>query len=908
MILSGLTVVVGVASIGVNRLLISSQGQVLSESIAIIQRTEQVARDVDRADALVTQLAQARTEGDAARTSTALHSVIGDIAAGNTDMRRFLGDSRTAAAEADEALRLVEQLTAAVGRAGRLARSAVTERQRLEAAGERLGTLISAGTNLARLRITADIWQLYSVPAGHDPRPLLDHLADRDFFAFERLAELAKATASLSRLVQQLAEAHDESEVQALRDRLAEALSLAQARAGFLPSAGSDAAARKELAAFADSGLARLRQDELQVADQVLALSAGVEGRLALLAEEAQRGREATREQMRQRIANAANWAMALTVALILVIVLAVFGGYWVWARTRRQVVLRLGAVTDRMVRVARGETGEMMRISGHDEIGQLEKALNVLRRRTDEALRLRRSLESAVLARTADVVAEMNLANVARAEAEELSRAKTHFLARMSHEIRTPLNGVIGLLDLLAADEVSPARKTRLETALTSARDLQAMTEDILRFSVSEETPGESIVAAFDPGALAQGVGHHLQVLAGAKGLSAVVQIAADLPANLIGDAGRIRQVLVNLISNAVKYTERGEVRLAVMHHTVDTAVHEIAFSVADTGAGMTAEEARHAFDVYGRTAEARRKGLPGVGLGLAIVRQLTDAMGGELRISTAPGRGSTFTLVLRLTAGDPAALAAEDMTPAPGLNLPGLRVLVVDDHPVNRLVARGYLERMGASVAEAASGGEGLEAAATDRFDAILIDLDLPDMRGEDVIQAIDRKGARLAIFTADLVRDDVETRARFGVDHVLTKPLSPRALALLLEGVGPLAPAPDSDDPLEDALREDVANLGAELVGSIVAAFLSDLDVAQRDLWATADSEARRRIAHRLKGAASNFALHDLCGLLQRIEKGDDAALADLASEAAAAKSRISSVSARLGLQADGAAAKQ
>ena len=158
----------------------------------------------------------------------------------------------------------------------------------------------------------------------------------------------------------------------------------------------------------------------------------------------------------------------------------------------------------------------------------------------------------------------------------------------------------------------------------------------------------------------------------------------------------------------------------------------------------------------------------MDGVGLGLAIVRQLTDAMGGELRISSAPGRGSSFALALRLPATDPANLLIEDDIGAASL---GQRVLVVDDHPVNRLVARGYLERMGCTVFESATGAEALAKAREDRFDAILIDLDLPDMRGETVAARIERKGARLAVATADLVRDDVETRLRFGVDHVLT-----------------------------------------------------------------------------------------------------------------------------------------
>ncbi|MFD1810419.1 sensor histidine kinase [Gemmobacter lanyuensis] len=279
------------------------------------------------------------------------------------------------------------------------------------------------------------------------------------------------------------------------------------------------------------------------------------------------------------------------------------------------------------------------MPISGQDEIGGLEQALNILRARAIEAADLRNRLEAAVLDRTADVVAEMQSANAARADAEAQSRAKTHFLARMSHEIRTPLNGLIGLLDLLAGDERDAKRRARLEVALTSARDLQAMTEDILAFSVTEDGQDQAERDPFDPVALARGLGAHLEVLAANKGLRAEVEIDPALPPALLGAAPKIRQVMMNLLSNAVKYTAQGGVTLSVTAHPAPDGQHEIAFAVRDTGPGMTAEETRHAFDIYGRSRSARQNGVVGVGLGLAIVRQLTDAMGA--RCMFRPGRG---------------------------------------------------------------------------------------------------------------------------------------------------------------------------------------------------------------------------------------------------------------------------
>ena len=908
MVLSGLTILVGLTSISVNRFLVTSHEQVLTESIAIIRRAERVGLDADLAGTLAAQLARAGTEADVTRSANALSVQIDRITSGITDLRHFLTETGGDPTETAEVRAMVAQLAHTVRQKNRLAAAAQAERAGLEDAAERLTQLISAQTDLARLRITAGIWQIYAAPLGQDLRPLLDQLADVDFFAFERIRDLAEATAGLSRAVQQIGDTGTETDLPLLRTQLEDSVALAQARIGYLPSDLAVQSAGQDLAQFrgtlGNRGMIALRGEELSALTALSALEKDLNARLDVLTAEARRGQEAARALMQGRIADAGWQATMLTIALALILVGGVLAGYLVWARTRRGVVSRLGVVAERIVQVARGDTGARMPISGHDEIGRLEKAVNVLRRRTDDALRLRQSLEQAVLARTADVVAETRSANMARAEAEEESRAKTHFLARMSHEIRTPLNGVIGLLDLHAAEESDPARRARLQTALTSARDLQALTEDILTFSSGEETAAQTRLGAFDPARLAQGLAEHLQVLARTKGLLVTVQIAETMPPALLGEAARIRQVMVNLISNAVKYTHKGEVRLLVSHRaSAGGRMHDIALSVVDTGPGMTAEETRHAFDIYGRTVDARRRGLAGVGLGLAIVRQLTDAMGGELRVSSTPSRGSSFTLALRLPSADPASLISDEHGEA---SFAGLGVLVVDDHPVNRLVARGYLERMGCTVAEAATGAEALVLAQDGRFDAMLIDLDLPDMRGEEVAAQITRNGARVVVATADLVRDDADTRARFGVDHVLTKPLSPRALTAVLSGVSS-QPKPD-DNPPEAALRADIADLGGDLVTSIVTEFLADLAAAVPAILAEDSADQRCRAAHRLKGSASNFALHDLCGLLQRIQSDDAVALDRLLPAADQAAATLRAAARQAGLQLPPDTAKQ
>ena len=873
-------VVVGLASLGINRFLAQTQEQVLAESIAIIERTERVAQDADFAASLAGQLAAARGAEQLDEISRALEGRVDRIADDLATMQAFLGQAE-GRGSAQMVRDVAGQMNQTVARKIAAEAAVRTEAAAVTGAGTRLAALISTEVDLARLRVTAGIWELYALPGGEDPKAGLDRLADVDFFAYERLGDIAEAVSTLSRLVDHIAQAQTMAELDALTAGYRAALDLARDRTRFMLSARSVRAATAELhqisLGLTERGVLARRKAAILAQTELDTLSAQLGRQLDLLIEDARLGRDETRARMQQGVATAGRQSTLLSATLAGVVLLALLAGYLVWARTRQRVVLRLEEVAGRIVAVAKGDLGQPTAISGADEIGRLEGALNILRERVDEAARLRGRLEAAVIDRTAEVVAEMQLANAARADAEEQSRAKTHFLARMSHEIRTPLNGLIGLLDLLAADEADAARRARLEVALTSARDLQELTEDILTFSVSADGQDKARLAVFDPAALARGLAAHLEVIAPAKGLVPEVQIDAGLPPALIGEPTKIRQVMMNLLSNAVKYTERGKVGLAVSARPAAQGRYDLALAVRDTGPGMTAEETQRAFDIYGRSRSARQSGVRGVGLGLAIVRQLTDAMGAELRISTAPGSGSSFTLVLRLPEAAAADLPAVQTLPA---QRAGGRVLVVDDHAVNRLVARGYLERMGCRVTEAATGKAALAAAQDGTFDAILVDLGLPDIGGEEVLARMARKGAKVAVLTADLVRDDAETRRRFGVERILTKPISPRALAALVTNAAPGAEAgPPAASALEAVLREDMEALGPAQTAEIVTALLADLATAVAQITAAATTEARRKLAHRLKGAASNFRLQAFCTLMQRLQTDDLAALAAL-----------------------------
>lgn len=905
--LSALTLVVGLLSMGINRYLINSHDTLLSDTMPTLRLAERVGADADLAWIMADRLRAAESRAEIEDAARRMSELIGDIEDGIDELRPGLPDRQPTASAASSA-DYVDSMRSIAIEGAEIRAGLQAAQQRIEAAAPRLAAILAAQTDLARLRITAGVSELYTA-APDATGPGLDRLADRDFFAFERIGELSEAIAELGRNLRRAAVAAQAEELEELRAAIRADLARARARLLFLPSPMAARSVADEIgiyeAALAAQGILPLRGRLLEAERALAAASAALNGELHMLVSEAGRLRDASSEATLARIADAAQLAFRLGAGLAAATLLAVLAGSLIWLYARQRIVGRLGDVAERIVLVAQGEFGEPVAVTGHDEIGRLEASLNLLRQGAQEAADLRRSLEQAVKARTADVIQEMRASDEARAEAEAANRAKTHFLARMSHEIRTPLNGVIGMLRLLEAEENDPTRRKRLRTALVSADDLRELTNDILVFSSGEEGTRGGSAVSFDPRRLVEQLGDHLHTLAAEKGLQTEARVAPTLPAALCGDVLRIRQVLGNLISNAVKYTDKGFVTLRADHHRGAAAgQHVVSFSVSDTGVGMTWQETQRAFDVYGRAGEALRKGVEGTGLGLAVARQLTDAMGGGLTVESEPGVGSRFTLSLSLAEGDAVAIAADETLPA-GVAV-GRRVLVIDDHPVNRLVARGYLERFGAAVTEAATGAEAMAKADEGRFDLILIDLHLPDMHGRELAARIPRKGARTVVLTADLVSDDPATRARLGVDHVLMKPLSPRELANVLAGQAALPPAPEQGP--EDRLRDDVADFGTETVSAILGAYLDDLPAALARIADAGTAQERSRAAHRLKGASSNFGLSELCDLLRRVEAGEAAPLGELRDAAESADAALRAAAASAGLQSPSAPVKQ
>jgi two-component system, sensor histidine kinase and response regulator len=438
-------------------------------------------------------------------------------------------------------------------------------------------------------------------------------------------------------------------------------------------------------------------------------------------------------------------------------------------------------------------------------------------KRAEQEILQLNRDLEQRVAARTA----ELHSANAQLARAAKL---KDEFFATVSHELRTPLSGVIGIIELLAETPLDEKQRHYARVARTSADLLRDVINDILDYSRIEAGQLQLERVDFNPAEVVHEVISLLSLQAADKGLDLRCRLDAGVDAWLSGDRGRLRQVLVNLVANAVKFTERGAVvvRVAVVRGGVGSRewseeTTHLRFTVSDSGIGIPRDRLDRLFQAFSQVDASTSRRYGGSGLGLAICRRLTELMGGTIGVESVPGQGSTFWFTVPLSppqAPRPRQGSERDGAPAPGAPSRPLRILLAEDNAANQLVATALLQSAGHSVRVVPDGRQALAAHAEERFDLILMDVQMPQVDGLQATREIRRREAGrqahtpIIAVTAHAGKGDLDRFLAAGMDSCLTKPLARRELAGVLEALfppepshAPLPPAPRSPEGGDD-----------------------------------------------------------------------------------------------------------
>ncbi len=438
--------------------------------------------------------------------------------------------------------------------------------------------------------------------------------------------------------------------------------------------------------------------------------------------------------------------------------------------------------------------------------------------RLSDQGLPLTRVLLRDVSAhrRAADELATAKKAALAG------ERAKSHFLANITHEIRTPMIGILGMTELTLATELTDKQREYLEMARHSAKSLLTVLNDIVDYARIEVGALELARTPFDLHETVEEAVSVFRPLAAKKGLALESRLLGDVPAILVGDASRLRQILINLVGNAVKFTDSGSVILAVSFADDgrDPDAVRLRFAVRDTGIGIPRDKIQAIFDSFTQADVSPARRYQGAGLGLAIVRHLVAMQGGDYGVESEEGQGSvfTFTLEFALPAGH-----AEDgpapLVPGEAAHARPLTVLLAEDNPINQLYAKELLETDGHRVVTAHTGRRALEILRRRHFDVILMDIQMPEMDGLEATRAIraDETGdfdpdIPIVALTAHALKGDRETFLRAGMNEYLSKPVSPEALAAALAratgatvAATPAAPWTDeSDAPAPDVLN--------------------------------------------------------------------------------------------------------
>jgi len=417
----------------------------------------------------------------------------------------------------------------------------------------------------------------------------------------------------------------------------------------------------------------------------------------------------------------------------------------------------------------------------------QLRQALAQREQINRELQAMTTDLDRKVRERTSELLAAKRIA-------EKASRAKSEFLANMSHEIRTPMNGVIGMTDLALMTPLTEAQRDYLQTVRSSAESLLVIINDILDFSKIEAGKLEIAATDFSLRTLLGDTLKPMAIRAEEKHLRLTMDVGAGVPDAVVGDSIRLRQVIVNLVSNALKFTDAGEILVRVAHDRPPDETHvRLHFSVVDTGIGIPPSKQLAIFQAFTQADGSTTRLYGGTGLGLTISAQLVSLMGGHIQVESTPGRGSAFSFSITVPLASTPVVAAPAPTPAvAAVEARPLRVLVAEDNLVNRRVAEHLLKQRGHQPFLVVNGHQAVDALTRDSFDVVLMDLQMPEMDGFEATAAIRARERALGVrtpivaLTAHAMAGDRQRCLDADMDGYVSKPIDPTQLFAVIDQV--------------------------------------------------------------------------------------------------------------------------
>ena len=499
-------------------------------------------------------------------------------------------------------------------------------------------------------------------------------------------------------------------------------------------------------------------------------------------------------------------------------------------------------------------------------------------------------------------------------AELARASAAKSEFLATMSHEIRTPMNGVLGMAGALLNGELSPKQRQQALQIKESGEILLTLLNDILDISKIEAGEIELEMFDFKLHDLMDSVYALWQTQIDAKGLSADIFIGPDVPLAFRSDPTRIRQILSNLIGNAIKFTETGGIATNVSWRRLQSSGVELRFTVTDTGIGIDPEAQKRLFTRFTQADSSMTRKFGGTGLGLYICKALADLMGGKIGVESTPGQGSSFWFTIRCEQSSPELVDAQLVEKERSLkryedpNFKALHVLVADDDRVNQMVIEAILEKRGDEFDIVSNGAEAVDAVARTHYDMVLMDIQMPEMDGITATRRIRELPSEVGdipiiALTANSMMGDRETYLKAGMSDYVSKPIIPETLYKVMAKWAPgshpeppagnsenamdrLAPEPRQESPydetqlegLREAVGDDAFRALLDQVSVNSGILLDDI----KDQLTAGDLEGARRSAHKLKGSAGTCCATRIASIAADIEaeaESIDAAMAKL-----------------------------